>query len=554
MNGSTFAFVALTVLAALWLWIAAALRIMYRPRRPREGPMTTELRNEPPAIVNLLTHDWVVTPSAAAATVLDLARRRVIEIVQISPERDIVQLRRQPRETADLLPYERQVFDHLRRRAVDGVVPAAALTTGPATASDAWWTRFRRAVEKDARRRGLSQRRFPPAVVTGLGVSVGVLVLWLLIAVSVTKDADPGTGPKLWSVLAAIGVVGVAVLTAARFDRYRQRDTDTGLVAASHWLGVRRGYAEVGSYDELPPAAVVLYERHLAYAAAMDAARRSVARLPLSAEDDRRGWSHHGGRWRQVVVDYPTRRIGWGIGPGRAIVTGLLWTATLAIPIYVLARVGTSLRADLEDFARSAGQVSDPASSVYDETMADRLALAVTVIIAVALIALAVHAVVRGGTRLVRGLLDAGQELLVVGTVVRRRTWPRRRGTEEIEVHWIAVDDGSGDHVRAFVVRAPLAAPVQQDDLVELRATPYLGFVRSVRVTTPAPAPAPPAPLDQLRGPPVLPPVHWIERLDAAGGPGVEDDSAGVPIGSPLGAAALARQLQRLFAAIGTRR
>src|SRR6478609_1971821 len=117
------------------------------------------------------------------------------------------------------------------------------------------------------------------------------------------------------------------------------------------------------------------------------------------------------------------------MGPGRAIVTGVLWTATLLIPIIVLARVGTSVRSDLEDFARSAGQVSDPASALYDETMADHLALAATVFLAVALAAIAVHAVVRGGVRLGRGLLDAGQERLVQGTVVRRRTWPRRRGT-----------------------------------------------------------------------------------------------------------------------------
>ncbi len=175
-------------------------------------------------------------------------------------------------------------------------------------------------------------------------------------------------------------------------------------------------------------------------------------------------------------------------------------------------------------------------------------------VIAVALIAVTVHAVLRGGIRLVRGLLDAGQERLVIGTVVRRRTWPHRRGTEEVEVHWIAVDDGTTEHLRAYVVRAPLAMPVQQDDVVELTASPYLGFVRSVRVTTPAPALAPPQSLDQLRGPPVLPPLHWTERLDSPGAAGAEDDSPDAPAGTPLGAAALARQLQRLFAAIGTRR
>ena len=38
MNGATFAFAALAVVTALWLWIAAALRVVYSARRPREGP------------------------------------------------------------------------------------------------------------------------------------------------------------------------------------------------------------------------------------------------------------------------------------------------------------------------------------------------------------------------------------------------------------------------------------------------------------------------------------------------------------------------------------
>ena len=386
MNGATFAFVALIVVTVLWLWVAAALRVVYRPRRPREAPPTSELRDHPPAIVNMITHGWVVTGSAPAATLVDLACRGIVDIVQVSPEQDVVEIRRTAKEARDLQPYERQVLDHLRRRAVDGVVPATALTTGPASASDAWWARFRRSVERDARQRGLSQRRFPPAVLTGLGVGILVLVVWLLLAYSTTKDAAVDNGPRLWSVLAAIAVVGASVLTATRFDRYRQRDTDDGLAAASHWLGVRRGYAELERYDELPPAAVVLYGRHLAYAAAMDVARRTIARLPLSAEDDRRGWSRYGDRWRQIEITYPTRRIGWGQGPGRAIITGVLWLMTLLVPLLVLRWVGSDLRSNLEDFARSAGQVSDPGNRLYDGTTADRLGLAATVLIVAALV------------------------------------------------------------------------------------------------------------------------------------------------------------------------
>jgi hypothetical protein len=517
MNGSTFAFVALAAAALVWLGVGSALLALFHPRRPHEGPVTSQLRDEPPAVVNLLTHGWQVTASSAAATVLDLAVRKYVEIVQISPEQDVVQLRRTGRDAKDLQPYERQVLDHLRRKAVDGVVPAAALTTGPTAASDAWWRRFRRSVEKDARYRGLSRPRFPAWAAVTFGVGLVVLLGWLLLALSSARDAAPDDGPRLWSVIVGVGLVGLCTVVAKRFDRDRQRDTDAGQVAAAHWLGVRRGYTE-GRYDELTPAAVILYEGHLAYAAAMDAARRTVARLPLSAEDDRLASGHQGDRWRQVEVRYPSRRIGWGEGPGRAIISGLLWTATLAIPIFVWLRFGSDLRHQLEDAALSIGQVEDPSVRLYNGDMAHHISVGVTWAVVVVLVAITINAVRRGAIRMVRGLLDAGREEFVRGTVVRRRTWPRQRGTESVEVHWIAVDDGTSERIRAFVARPGLAALVHQDDQVELGVTPFLGFVRTATVTANAPELRAPQAVDQLTGPTTLPPVHWIERLTATNG------------------------------------
>jgi Predicted membrane protein (DUF2207) len=518
MNAPTFAFVALAAAALVWLGAGAATAAVLRPRRPREGPMTSTLHDEPPAVVNLLTHNWRVTASAAAATVVDLANRKLIDIVQYSPENDVIELRPIDRRDPNLETYELQLLDHLRHKAVQGVVPASALTTGPAAVSDAWWRRFRRAVERDARRRGLSRRQLPPAAIIVFAIVVVALVGWLLVALSATSDAPTNDGPRLWSVVTAIALVGVCLMVARRFDRHRQRDTDAGLDAARYWLGVRRGYTEGGRYNELTPAAVVLYERHLAYAAAMDAARRTVARLPLSAEDDRDAWSRHGSHWRQVEVRYPHRRIGWGQGPGRALIGGLLWTATLLIPIVYLVQVGTDLRPRLEDAARSVGQVTDPSNRLYDEVAADRIALGITWAIALVLAFITINAVYRGLLRVSRGLLDAGRETPLRGTVVRRRTWPRQRGTESVEVHWIAVDDGSTNRIRAFIARPFVAAAIHQDDEVELDVTPYLGFVRRATVTAPAPPLPPPVPVEELVGPTPLPPVHWIEEMMATNG------------------------------------
>ena len=159
--------------------------LVFRAALPRPGPETTELGDEPPAIVNLLTHAFRVTSEAASATLLSLADRRMLQIVQVSPEEEIVQLRRAATNSHDLRPYEQQVLAHLQLIAIDGVVPADALTTGPEAVADGWWKTFRRAVITDARERGLCQPRFPKLVqrLLALGGIVGLAVTYLLIRV-----------------------------------------------------------------------------------------------------------------------------------------------------------------------------------------------------------------------------------------------------------------------------------------------------------------------------------------------------------------------------------
>jgi hypothetical protein len=244
--------------------------------------------------------------------------------------------------------------------------------------------------------------------------------------------------------------------------------------------------------------------------------------------------------------------VAWGEGPGRAIIVGTLWAATLAIPIIVLRTVGSEMRSNIEDFARSVGQVSDPGNRLFDSTTAERLALGVTLLIVAVLVAIALNAIFRGGVRLARGLLDAGRERIVTGTVVRRRTWPKQRGTEQVELNWVAVDDGTENELRAFVVRPTLAAAIHQDDIVELTVTPFLGFVRTVNVLAPAPPLPPPRPIDQLSGPQPLPPVHWSERLTPPTNGAAADMQ--LPAGTPMLTGLLARPLQRLLLAKSVRR
>jgi hypothetical protein len=69
-------------LTAGWVLAVVAIGSLARSRRQRPAAATLELRPEPPAVVNLLTNRGTVNAAAAAATLLDLAARHIIELYQ----------------------------------------------------------------------------------------------------------------------------------------------------------------------------------------------------------------------------------------------------------------------------------------------------------------------------------------------------------------------------------------------------------------------------------------------------------------------------------------
>ena len=114
--------VAAAATAVGWLLAAAALFLVRRPAEPPIGAQTLELGPEPPAVANFLVNDFRVTDDAVPATLIDLAARNVVDVEQRGPGVFYVRLRPEPAEP--LTTYEQRVLDHLRARAVDGVVPA----------------------------------------------------------------------------------------------------------------------------------------------------------------------------------------------------------------------------------------------------------------------------------------------------------------------------------------------------------------------------------------------------------------------------------------------
>ena len=420
---------------APWLLAVGIVYLRRRPAKPQPGPPTLDLGPEPPAVANLLVHDFRVTRDAVPATLLDLAARRLVEIEERGPGSYVCRLEK--RSDGELTAYERRVMDLLRQRASGEIVPTEALTTGPTAESKRWWKAFQREVVADTQRRGLcldiidgrTLRRLAfaaiaPAAVLGLlaGFRAG-FVYWVVAAF-------------------LLGVI---------MGLHTQRETPEGLAAASRWLGVRAKLAEDESFRTQAPIAVALWERHLAYGAAFGVAPAAVRAIPMGAESDYRAWSSYGGKWHAVRITYPhLLPPGWGLHPLVALLRGTLALVAAVGFLWLLAP-------ETLDAAPNAGVVE----------------------LVVVLLFVVLPAAVAAGAALVvlRGLADLGSTRDVTGQVLRLRTY----GDDDDKRHYVAVDDGASATIRAWRVKPELYSSLQQYEVVTGTLTRNLRYVRSIR-------------------------------------------------------------------------
>ena len=161
---------------------AAIVYFLRRPLTPPDMPATSDVGQENPAVANLLANGGTVTPDAVPATLLDLAARRVIQIEE--PEPHVYSVRIGGGAAPNLSAYESSVLSLLRTKASGGVVPAAALTTGATNQARSWFRSFAGEVVAEAKAAGLCSPRWPPRMLTVLGVFTGgALLLFVSSAV-----------------------------------------------------------------------------------------------------------------------------------------------------------------------------------------------------------------------------------------------------------------------------------------------------------------------------------------------------------------------------------
>jgi hypothetical protein len=439
------------------------------PALPAPGPETSDLGEEPPAVANLLVRRCHPTRAAAAATVVDLAARGLLDLFEAGPEHFVVQLRTAPH--SGLTPYEHQVLELVAEKAVGGSAPLEAIQLD-ADGADAWHRRFAEHVVDDARSRGLLRGRWSAAdwrIFAGLAGLGFALVASGLFAARV-EDVHPASGGQpfhradwFWVALGAWAVilVGIRALRAVRYS-------PAGLAAASRWLGVRDFLRHDSSFADAPPAAVAIWDRLLAYGTALGAAHGVATGIPLGADDPHTAWSRQGGDWHQVHVEYP-HHFGYGQSPRSVALGGLartlFWGALTFAVLPAIAHGVWTLGSD----------------ATRNSQLGDRTMLTLVGVFSVAFTILGGFLLLRLGdglVRLWRGLADLGSTTTLEGLVVKSTS----------SGSWFAVDPGGVEDVKALHP-AELSLP-RSGATVRVTLTPHLHHVDRIEVLPPSPGTA----------------------------------------------------------------
>ena len=488
------ALIGLGVARVLW-WAIATGRID-RHREADEsgndasGPSTGAI--ERPALAGLVlsgADDRIcrVLDTAGPATVAHLVAVGAIQVAAIDPGDDAIEFA--VVATPDELPtdagggFERRVLDHVRRRAIPSTSGSAATVSSGTLwnhpPSTRWWRSARRALVADAVTAGLARPTVSPALLApSLALGAVVVVVGLFDVVDALVRIDLGGLDPTRVVLGLLGawVVIDAARTAAEPPH---RLTRAGRVAST--LLVHRQAEAARTFDRssgLANAGVAVGGADgLAMATALGVPTGVMRDAPVPGADSgvapsvRVVWSTVGRGVRPVrVVTVPVP--GRGGRPPLVLASGV----GAVVASLVLRRAVTTV-ADSSTFASVRTNAPDAIGDL--DQLLDGLA-------ALAFVPLALGLVL-----IVSGAFDLGSRRVTAGEVIDVRVPDRRRPVDRLSAALagighdgtllveLAVDAGSGDRIRSWLVDARAAAPI--GSTVEVHHTPVLGRVRSIR-------------------------------------------------------------------------
>jgi Predicted membrane protein (DUF2207) C-terminal domain len=390
-----------------------------------------DLGSEPPAVVNLLVNRCVPTVDAATATLIDLAARRILELAQPGPDPAAILVRVRVDQPTGLLPYEQLVFDRVHETSGDRLVPVADMAGHYANSGPKWMARFRAAVVADARTRGLIGKRGQPALLTVLTVLIAMVIAAMVVALV----AQYPVGPQPLFVLALIagwfvGAVAVEfpLLMIGFYALRHVRHTRAGRAAGSRWLGVARWLSGFDSLADLPPAAVAVWDRYLAYGVALGTNPVAARTVDLRTGRVERYTSHYTGQPRPVVVRYPRNPLAYSQAKLRliwSVVVLLFWTC-----------LGWWL----------AGQLGGPVA-----------------VVTIGLAAVGVLHATRAGYRLVRAAIDVLAPVTRTGQVLAMHPW-----NDEASFYQLVLDDGRRRRLRPWLLAAGDVDGIRLGDVVQV--------------------------------------------------------------------------------------
>ena len=249
--------IAVPVLVVVWrvarrgaTWVRATRDV---PDRVSDPP-----GREAPAVVALLHNDGHdIGGEAVAATVLDLADRKVIGLDGITSDRYVLHVGEPAR---GLTPGEGALLGRLRADATDGDI------TGPPLAvarGGQWWATFRRDTLRQATTAGLVRRRYP----SGLFITSVVLLTLTTLPLWARSPEAAVAGLVVGSVFVMLPFVGGYVLSP------------NGMTARARWDAFGRHARESSEIADAGPPAIVVWGPHLTYGAALGGAPHAVDAL-----------------------------------------------------------------------------------------------------------------------------------------------------------------------------------------------------------------------------------------------------------------------------------